>query len=511
MTPLLHVDGVGRRFGELTALDDVSLTIAAGGRHAVIGPNGAGKTTLLNLVAGTLPATAGRIVFDGRDITAMPVRARARLGIGRTWQHPAVFDRLPVATNLALAHHHAAGCTDHPTRWPHRNRPIDCVQELAGDAGLAEHRSTPAGSLSYGTRRRLEVAMALAAQPRLLLLDEPTAGLTAAEIDTLTRVLADLPDRTAVLLVDHHIDFVSAVADTITVLHHGAHITTGAPEQVRAHDDVRRVYLATDAGGQTETRPRDDTVPADGARPVLTVEGLRAGYHGAPVINQISLQLGAGQVVAVVGRSGAGKTTLINTIAGLHPARSGQITVDDTTVTDAGPRRRQQAGLSLVPQGRHLFKNLTVAEHLRVPQPARRQTSTPLSAADIYELFPTLAGRRRHRPGQLSGGEQQMLAMARALVGKPRALLLDEPSEGLAPTVIDDLARLITDLSTQHEVAVLLAEQNLPLALRVADQLCVLHEGAIALRTTPAAVAADPHLLEGYLGAAAVTTPEPAA
>ena len=106
-TPLLHVDGAGRRFGRLTALDNVSLTITAGARHAVIGPNGAGKTTLLNLVAGTLPPTAGRIVFDGRDITGLPVRARARLGIGRTWQHPATFHRLSVAANLALAHHHA--------------------------------------------------------------------------------------------------------------------------------------------------------------------------------------------------------------------------------------------------------------------------------------------------------------------------------------------------------------------------------------------------------------------
>ncbi|GAA4471760.1 ATP-binding cassette domain-containing protein [Phytohabitans houttuyneae] len=509
MTTLLEVKGVGRRFGELAAVTDVNLTVAAGGRHAVIGPNGAGKTTLLNLVAGTLPASTGRILLDGLDVTGMSVAGRARQGMGRTWQHPATFDRLSVATNLALAHQRT-GCPDHGTRWPRPHQPHTCVRELATGAGLADHLFTAAGTLSYGMRRRLEVAMALAARPRLLLLDEPTAGLTTAEIDALAQRLRDLPAATGLLLVDHHIDFVTAVADTITVLHHGQQVTTGTPIQVRGHAEVQRVYLATDPGGPATTPPWEANPPADSQRRVLRVDGLSAGYHGAAVLNQIDLQLGAGQVVAVVGRSGAGKTTLINTIAGLHPARCGRITVDYTTVTGAGPRRRQQYGIGLVPQGRRLFRDLSVAEHLAVPQPRHQRAWTTFGADQMYELFGALAGRRRHRPGELSGGEQQMLAMARALVGKPRVLLLDEPSEGLAPTVIDDLARIITDLSTGHQVAVLLAEQNLPLALRVADQLCVLHEGRIALQTTPAAVAADPHLLDPYLGAAAVTTTEAA-
>ena len=510
MTALLHVDGVGRRFGELTALDAVSLTVAAGGRHAVIGPNGAGKTTLLNLVAGTLPVTAGRIVFDGRDITGTPVRVRAGLGIGRTWQHPALFDRLSVATNLALAHHRSR-CTDHPkNRW-RLGRSCGCIEALAVNAGLDGDLSTAAGQLPYGIRRRVEVAMALAARPRLLLLDEPTAGLAAAEIDALAAVLRDLPAGTAVLVVDHHIDFVAAVADTITVLHHGQHITTGTPDQVRAHPDVRRVYLTTtDTTGRAQTR-RDGKPEAVAATPVLRIADLCAGYRGASVLNQVNIELGVGRVVAVVGRSGAGKTTLINTIAGLQPARSGRITVDNIVVTDASPRRRQRAGISLVPQGRHLWAELTVEEHLRVPQPRRPRPRTVFDADQMYELFPALAGRRRHKPGQLSGGEQQMLAMARALLGKPRVLLLDEPSEGLAPTVIDNLAQTITDLAADHQVTVLLAEQNLPLALRVADQVCVLHDREIALHTTPAVLAADPTVLDRYLGAAAVTTTQAAA
>jgi ABC-type branched-subunit amino acid transport system ATPase component len=357
-------------------------------------------------------------------------------------------------------------------------------------------------------RRRVEVAMAVAGRPRLLLLDEPTAGLAAAEIDALAGVVRDLPAGTAVLVVDHHIDFVAAVADTITVLHHGQHITTGTPDQVRTHQDVRRVYLTTTGQAQT---PSDTKPKPAAATPALTVANLCAGYGGAPVLNHVNVELGVGSVVAVVGRSGTGKTTLINTIAGLHPASAGRITVDNTVVTDASPRRRQQTGISLVPQGRHLFRDLTVEEHLSVPQPRRPRPWTVFGADQMYELFPALAGRRRHKPGQLSGGEQQMLAMARALVGKPRVLLLDEPSEGLAPAVIDNLARTITDLAAHHQVTVLLAEQNLPLALRVADQVCVLHAGGIALRTTPAAIAADPSLLDSYLGAAAVTTTEAAA
>jgi branched-chain amino acid transport system ATP-binding protein len=506
VTALLHVDGVGRRFGELNALTDVTLAIPTGGRHAVIGPNGAGKTTLLNLVAGTLPATAGRIIFDGRDITRTPVRVRARLGIGRTWQHPATFDRLSVATNLALAHHRSR-CTDHSKNW-RPGRICSRLEAWAVEAGLDGYLSTAAGQLPYGMRRRVEVAMALASQPRLLLLDEPTAGLAAAEIDALARVLRDLPAGTAVLVVDHHIDFVAAVADTITVLHHGQHITTGTPEQVRTHQDVRRVYLT--GAGQVQT-PRDPNPKAVAATPVLHVADLCAGYGGAPVLDQVNVELGVGSVVAVVGRSGAGKTTLINAIAGVHPARSGQIKVDNTVVTDASPRGRQRAGISLVPQGRHLFRDLTVEEHLHVSQPRRHRPQTVFAAHHMYDMFPALAGRRRHKPGQLSGGEQQMLAMARALVGNPRVLLLDEPSEGLAPTVIDNLARTITDLADRHQMAVLLAEQNLPLALRVADRVCVLHDRGIALQTAPAAIAADPRLLDRYLGAAAVTATQASA
>jgi ABC-type branched-subunit amino acid transport system ATPase component len=501
---LLHVNRVGRRFGELAALTDVTLTIPVSGRHAVIGPNGAGKTTLLNLIAGTLTPTSGMMSLAGRDITGLPVAARARLGVARTWQHPALFERLTVATNLALAHRRS-GCTNHPaSRW-RLDRVSPCVQALAAGAGLEPHLATAAGHLPYGMRRRLEVAVALATAPRLVLLDEPTAGLAAAEVDALRGVLRELPDAVAVLLVDHNVDFVTEVADTVTVLHHGEQVTSGTPEQVQAHDAVRGVYL-TGTRAQpavARTLPRQPASEPAMAAPLLRVDDVAAAYHGAPVLHHITLDLRPGQVLALVGRSGAGKTTLINTIAGLHAAWSGRISVGDTDVTGADPNRRRRRGVSLVPQGRRLFAGLTVDEHLAVPGP-RRGSRTSGGAAHMYERFPALGQRRRHRPGQLSGGEQQMLAMARALMGRPRVLLLDEPSEGLAPARIDELADTITDVA-RDGVAVLLAEQNLPLALQVVDQVCVLHAGVIALRTTPAALAGDPGVLDRYLGVAAAT------
>jgi branched-chain amino acid transport system ATP-binding protein len=497
---LLHVNRVGRRFGELAALTDVSLTIPVGGRHAAIGPNGAGKTTLLNLIAGTLTPATGTISLAGQNITGLPVAARARLGVARTWQHPALFDRLTVATNLALAHRRS-GCTNHPANRWRPDRVTPCVQTLAAGAELEPHLATAAGQLPYGMRRRLEVAVALATAPRLVLLDEPTAGLAAAEVDALRGVLRDLPNTVAVLLVDHNVDFVTGVADTVTVLHHGEQVTTGTPEQVQTHDTVRAVYLT---GTHTQTAaartvPRQPAPQTTTAAPVLRVDDLAAAYHGAPVLNHLTLDLPPGQVLALVGRSGAGKTTLINTIAGLHPARYGRTWVGDTDVTGADPHRRRRLGMSLVPQGRRLFAGLTVDEHLALPEPRRRPQTG--GAAHMYERFPALGQRRRHRPGQLSGGEQQMLAMARALVGQPRVLLLDEPSEGLAPARIDELADTITGVA-QDGVAVLLAEQNLPLALAVADQVCVLHAGVLALRATPAALDADPGVLDRYLGLA---------
>jgi ABC-type branched-subunit amino acid transport system ATPase component len=508
--PLLRLDRVGRRFGGLTALHDVSVDITAGTRHAVIGPNGAGKTTLVNLVAGSLRPTGGTIVFDGRDITRLPAPARARHGIGRTWQHPAVFGRLTVTANLTLALTHGRDRTARSALL-HRGTLHARAAQLVDDAGLTDHATIPAGRLPYGLQRRLELAMALAARPWLLLLDEPSAGLDPAETTRLTQLITTLTPDITVLLVDHNLDLIWSAADTVTVLHHGRHLATGGPDQIRADPQVQDAYLATgDPPPSPRRRDRSRAGPA-----LLRVRDLRAGYHGAPVLHGVDLDVGEGEAVAVLGRNGAGKTTLLNAIAGLLPPKPGSnVELAGRPLSGRRPHHPARAGLTLVPQGRRLFGPLTVTEHLTCAHAAHR--GAPRATAGrawtidrVLALLPALAARLHHPAQRLSGGEQQMLALARALLTNPRLLVLDEPSEGLAPAVIGQLTATLATL-TADGLAVLIAEQHLALAAAITDRVVVLHHGRIAM-TCPTHQLSEPahrHRLHAMLGVAE-PTPEP--
>jgi branched-chain amino acid transport system ATP-binding protein len=502
VTGLLHLDGVGRHFGGVVALHDLSLDVAAGARHAVIGPNGAGKTTLLNLIAGTLRPTSGRIMVDGRDITRLPAPDRARRGIGRTFQHPALFGRLTVTANLTLA------LT--PGR---RQRPRDLsrrVARLLDDAGLSRYADTPTGRLPYGLQRRLELAMVLAARPRLLLLDEPSAGLDPVETTRLTQLLTThTGNDITVLLVDHNLNLVWSLADTVTVLQHGRHLATSDPATIRANPQVQAAYLTTNHPPLTRARP--DPTPA--APALLRVRQLRAGYRGAPVIDDIDLDIHHGEAVAVLGRNGAGKTTLLNTIGGLlTPGPGSHIELAGHPPPGRPPHHLARAGIAIVPQGRRLFGGLTVTEHLTCATAAHRgvratEPAPPWTIDQVFTLLPALAERANQPAHRLSGGEQQMLALARALLTNPRLLILDEPSEGLAPWVAAQLAHMLASVVADG-LAVLIAEQNLTLATTVAHRLVVLDRGRTAM-TCPTRQLNNPRIryrLHHLLGVAASAT-----
>ncbi|MFF5232242.1 ABC transporter ATP-binding protein [Dactylosporangium sp. NPDC000521] len=238
MNDVLEVAGLGRRYGDLAVLDGVDLRMAPGDRVGLIGPNGAGKSTLLNLVAGSLRPTAGRIRFDGRDVTRLGPAGRARLGIGRTHQHPAVWASLPALDNVLVAARRPWG----RLRAGRRARAREHARDLLAGVGLTGVDQTLAGALSHGQRRQLELAMALAGEPRLLLLDEPAAGLAPPEVEVLASLLASLPLTVAILLVEHHLDLVYGFADRITVLHSGRHVHTGTVPETRSSPEVAAAY-----------------------------------------------------------------------------------------------------------------------------------------------------------------------------------------------------------------------------------------------------------------------------
>ncbi len=240
----LQTEGLVKRFGALLVTDDVSLDIRSGELHALIGPNGAGKTTLINQLSGELRSSAGRVLFDGRDLTALPVHQRARAGLLRSYQITSIFEEFTVRENAMLS---ALGARQHAwSFW----RPMlanpqarAAADEAIEAAGLAAFVDTAAGELAYGQRRQLELAMALAAQPRFLLLDEPMAGMSVQESAAVTALLQRLKRRYTILLVEHDMDAVFALADRISVLVYGRVIFTGTPDEIRAHPEVRAVYL----------------------------------------------------------------------------------------------------------------------------------------------------------------------------------------------------------------------------------------------------------------------------
>ena len=247
-TPCLVLDGVSRDFGGLTAVDAVSLTVRPGERQAIIGPNGAGKTTLFNLISGEVAATGGRIVFFGDDITALPPHRRAARGIARTFQITRLFPELTVDENLLLA------CEALDARKFTFHRPLSSCRDLVeraaaltADFGLESVRHEPARQLAYGNQRKLEVALSMAGRPRLLLLDEPMAGLSPAERESMQRLIHALDPAMAVLLIEHDIDIAFGFAEHITVLHQGSVLASGRKEDIAADARVQQSYLGVHA------------------------------------------------------------------------------------------------------------------------------------------------------------------------------------------------------------------------------------------------------------------------
>lgn len=245
--------------------------------------------------------------------------------------------------------------------------------------------------------------------------------------------------------------------------------------------------------------------------PLLEVQDLSAGYGSVEVLHQVSLQVGAGEIVAIVGANGAGKSTLINTLSGIVRARSGQITLAGQSLTRLAPARIARAGVRQVPEGRRMFADLSVEDNLRLGAYGRPRQEIQQDLERVFDLFARLRERRAQAAGTLSGGEQQMVAIGRAMMGRPQLLMLDEPSMGLAPLITAEIFRLITRLQHEMGIAVLLVEQNARAALKMSHRAYVLSLGRFTISGSGEALLFDPRVQEAFLGGHAAPTPPPAA
>ena len=494
---LLEAHDLTVRFGGHVAVSAVSLQAHAGEVTGLIGPNGAGKTTTFNALCGLQATTRGEVFLDGADITALAPHQRARRGLGRTFQRLETFTLLTVRENIL------AGAEFAGKRRPRDRSPDEITDDLVRRLGLEDVADVRIDGLPTGRARLVEVARALANQPTILLLDEPSSGLNEAETQELASVLADLAaDGLAVLMVEHDMSLVMKACQHIFVLDFGQVIASGTPEQIQNDPQVLAAYL-----GQDRNRtPKTPTVTAPlaafepgAAPPLLEVQDLSAGYGDFDVIEGVNLTVEEGNVFALLGPNGAGKTTVLRTIAGLITPTRGSIALAGRNVAGADADALARLGLCTVPEGRGVFPNLTVAENLWMAS----STGTPRAEveAKAYEQFPRLGERRTQVAGTMSGGEQQMLAMARALTTDPALLLLDELSMGLAPLVVQELYQHVHQLAADG-LSILVVEQFAHEVLGVADVAAVMLHGAIRRVGSPTDIAEDLEsaYLSGSLG-----------
>ena len=475
----LRVHALSKAFAGVHALDDVSLSAAPGTVTALIGANGSGKTTLLNVVCGYEQARRGSVRLGDADITGLSADAIARAGVARTFQTSTLPHGLSVLEVVATGRFvhdrpRMASCMLRLPRDRHARR-ADRREALAALelVGLRHLASQPATALSLGGRRLVEVARALCADPRVLLLDEPAAGLGTQETRRLGQVVTAVARAgCTVILIEHDLAFVAEVADVTHVLRFGRVIAGGAPGTVLKDPAVVESMVGHAAPVAARGRARRDVL--------LELRDVRAGHGELDVVRGVSLSLPHGSVEVLLGRNGAGKSTLLATIAGQLALRAGSITLDGREVGHLPAYRRAAAGIAFVPDGKRIFRERSVAENVALGtfslSLGRRERAHLCS--ELLEQFPALLARRSERAGDLSGGQQQMLAICQGLAGRPRLLLLDEPSAGLAPAVVSEVLQSVRRVS-EGGLGVLLVEQRVREALAIADHATVLGDGQV--------------------------------
>jgi branched-chain amino acid transport system ATP-binding protein len=500
--PLLSVRGLGKRFGQVITARDIDLDIMPRQLHSFIGPNGAGKTTFFNILTGLLQVDTGSIVFRGKDITRLAAHLRVRAGIGRSFQIISLFKHLSAFENVRLAVQSHSPSKNRLWRDAYGMEQVnDRTWSLLAAVGLEDRAEIICINLSHGEQRLLDIAVALASDGELLLLDEPLAGLADADREVVGRLIRSLAYTHAVLLIEHDIDRVLALSDRITVLHQGRLIADGAPAHVATNEAVISAYMGKSAGRNSSAKqPVVAAHPGNRAgRPagpaLLDARNLVTGYDGSQILHGLDLTVRPGEVVALLGRNGVGKTTLLRALTGTLPLSSGSVHFAGKPIHGLQSYEINLRGVALVPEGRRLFPNLSVQENLEL---AMRPGGASLQEA--FALFPKIGTLRHSRAENLSGGERQMVAIARALMAPAQLILLDEPFEGLAPAVVDEVMAAV--LRLRERAAILIVEHKAELILPICDHAFVLVNGAVAWQGSAADLDADAVLQQRLLGVA---------
>ena len=530
---VLEAVDVHHYYGAFHALDGVSLALRAGECVAIIGPNGAGKSTLVNVLTGTLPPSAGTVRFRGRDIRGLGPVSLARLGLARSFQLVQIFPALTVGETLEAA---VVSRLRHGTRlFASLARDREAREDAGAVAdlfGLGDKRHRLARELPQGDKKLLDVASAFALRPEVVLLDEPTSGVSTRDktaiMEMLVRAARGIGTR-AVILVEHDMDIVFGYSDRIVALREGRILADGTPAAIRADEAVVAAVVGHPPAGHPGFRvpapglepARESVGPGGSAAPppappsgqaaavghgravgpggsaatapsVLRVEGLDVSIQASRILRGVSLDVEPGGVVCLVGRNGAGKTTTLRTIMGFLRPATGRIELGGRSIVGLPTHAITRLGVGFAPEESAVFGDLTVGENVEFATWTRPTTRSARERVELaYAVFPRLRAYAARPGAHLSGGERKMLSIARALVLDPTLLLLDEPFEGLAPTIIPQIAESIAAIARQGR-AILLAESNIHHVPAETTRLYVIERGEIIYGGPPAAAGRDP-------------------
>ena len=464
----LEAKGITKMFGGLRAVDRLDFAVEKGEILGLIGPNGSGKSTAMSMVMGLHRPDGGSILLDGTDVAGWSPNRIAERGVSMVFQHSRPLQQQTVLQNVLIA------CL--PNRLlnlrvspEQREKAIEALRLV----GLENEQDKWPSELPFAGLRRLELAKALARDPQLLLLDEPFAGLSASEVREFSDLIRNLRGAgRALILVDHNVRSVRALVDRAVAMSSGQKIAEGHPDAVLADENVRRVYLGGESSHTDEGRAETTGTP------ILSVKRLNVRYGKAQALSDVSIDVVDKGVTAIVGLNGAGKTSLFNAITGFVGAE-GEISFAGKSLKGTPAHEIARVGIVLCPETRELFGDMSVLENLNMGGMHLSSSDRKQRLQFVEQIFPRLAERRAQFARTLSGGEQQQLAIGRALMMKPRLLLIDEPTLGLAPIVMDVISQSIEALRQSGELSLLIAEQNMTFASRHADRIYLIEHGAI--------------------------------
>jgi branched-chain amino acid transport system ATP-binding protein len=521
MSSLIEVKGVSKAYGGVQALSLCDLEVHEGQINGLIGPNGSGKTTLFNVITGYERIQQGEVRFSGTDITNAPPDRVFNLGIGRTFQLTRLFTRLTVLENMLVATQRDEGWFRGVLRLAGSAGERRRAMELLDFVGITRLAREPAGNLSYGQRKLLELASLLVADPAVLLLDEPAGGVNPTLITHLGDRISELNrGGKTILVVEHNMEFVMGLCSRITVLSQGSALVSGTPDEIRTNPAVLDAYLGGEDDASTQLALAEEATHHGGTQisvsPVrtsartrlgdssalLSLSGVSAGYGGGDIIKQVSLEVPRGQITCVVGPNGAGKSTLMATISGLLRPREGEIRFNGDVVSGLTPRQILTRGIAQVPQAHSLFPELTVRENVEMGAftvPDQALVRQRLQA--VQELYPIVRDRAEEKAGSLSGGQQRLVEFARCLMLDPELIMLDEPSMGLDPQTRQMVFGMVEQMNRQGKT-ILLVEQNARAGLKLSSHGVVLENGIVRLTGSGREVLEHPEIGALYLGGA---------